>query len=562
MQRLGSRRLQKSCGALFALALMIPSLLLAQQAVPAPLQGASKFTIFLRAVPIGTEEIALERTAAGWTITSSGRTAAPINLVARRVQVRYTEDWKPLDLSVDGTLQGQPLSNRTTIAEGKATSVFTEAGQSGQKVDPVASDALLLPSPFWGPFEALAQRLRTAPVGSTLQAYSLQVSFPIEVGESSDETIDTGTRGLRARRTVVRLIAPGAAPLDAEVWGDEVGRLLRLSIPAQNLEIVREDIGSVAARRVSISRAGDQPVRIASNGFSLAGTISRSTESGTRPLPAVVLVSGSGPADRDEATFGIPIFGQLAGALADAGFQVLRYDKRGVGQSGGRPEAATLGDYAEDLRAAIKFMTDRKDVDRKRLALVGHSEGGSVAMLAAAKNDRIAAVVLIDAIGLTGAEVNLEQVTHALGRTSRSEADKQATIDLQKRIQHAVITGTGWEGIPSTVRRQADIPWFQSFLAFDPAKPMADMPQPVLIVQSLLDTQVSPANADRLEKLAKARKKGGPVETVRVPDINHLLVPATTGETDEYPKLNDKRISPAVAGSISAWLQKIFAAVR
>jgi pimeloyl-ACP methyl ester carboxylesterase len=548
--------------ALLPLTLVAP-LIAAQQATPTVVPGASHFTIFLRAVPIGTEEIAVQRTASGWTITSSGRTAAPINLVARRVEVRYTEDWKPLELSIDGTLQGQPLTVRTTIAEGKATSSFTEAGQSGQRVDPLAADALLLPSPVWGPFEALAQRLKTASPGSTLQAYSLQVAFPIEVGESSDEVIDTGGRALRARRTMVRLIAPGAAPLDAEVWGDELGRLVRLSIPAQNLEIVREDVASVAARRVSISRPGDEAVRIPSNGFSLAGTISKPTGAGAKLMPAIILVSGSGPADRDETTFGIPIFGQLAGALADAGFEVLRYDKRGVGQSGGRPEAATLGDYAEDLRAAIKFMTDRKDVELKRLALVGHSEGGSVAMLAAAKNDRVAAVVLIDAIGMTGAEVNLEQVTHALGRTNRSEADKQATIDLQKQIQHAVLTGNGWEGIPSTVRRQAEVPWFQSFLAFDPAKPMADMSQPVLIVQSLLDTQVSPANADRLEKLAKARKKGGAaVEAVRVPDINHLLVPATSGETDEYAKLNDRRISPAVGSAISGWLQKVFAAIH
>src|SRR5437773_7745532 len=110
-------------------------------------------------------------------------------------------------------------------------------------------------------------------------------------------------------------------------------------------------------------------------------------------------------------------------------------------------------------------MTDRKDLERKHLAVVGHSEGGSVAMLAAAKDDRITAAVLIDAIGVTGAELNLDQVTHALSRTNRPEADKQATIDLQKKVQHAVLTGKDWEGIPPAVRRQADIPWFQSFLA-------------------------------------------------------------------------------------------------
>jgi pimeloyl-ACP methyl ester carboxylesterase len=534
----------------------------AQQTTSTPAPRASTLTIFIRSVPVGTEQVALERTAGGWTLTSSGRMGAPIDLITRNLQVRYTEDWKPLELSIDATLKGQPLTSRTTITGGNATTTFTEAGQSGERTAAIAPDAVLLPSPFWGAFEALAERLKNASAGSTIPAYSLQGEFPIEVGESSDEVIDVGIRAVRARRTLVRLIAPGVAPLDAEVWGDENGRLIRLSIPAQGVEVVREDVASVAARRVIVSRPGDEQVWISGNGFSLAGTLSKPPTAAAGRLPSVVLIGGSGLTDRDETTFGIPIFGQLAGQLADAGFLVLRYDKRGVGQSGGRPEAATLADYADDVRSAIEFLRRRKDVDRNRIALVGHSEGGSVAMLTAAKNDRIAAVVLIDAIGVTGAEVNLEQVTHAVSRTTRSEADKQATIELQKRIQRAVLTGKGWEGIPANIRRQADIPWFQSFLAFDPAKPMADMRQPVLIVQSMLDTQVAPANADRLEQLAKARKRGGPVDVVKVPGINHLLVPAATGEPEEYATLKSKQISPAVGSGISSWLQKIFTSIR
>ena len=131
----------------------------------------------------------------------------------------------------------------------------------------------------------------------------------------------------------------------------------------------------------------------------LTGTLSKpaSAPPGATRLPAVLLVGGSGPTDRDELVFGIPIFGQLADAIADAGFIVLRYDKRGVGMSGGRDEAATLADYADDVRAAVKFLSDRKDVDPKRIAFVGYGEGGIVAMLAAAKDKRIAALALVAA---------------------------------------------------------------------------------------------------------------------------------------------------------------------
>jgi pimeloyl-ACP methyl ester carboxylesterase len=522
---------------------------------------SSNFTIFIRAVRAGSEQISLERTAEGWTISSSSQVGAPVDLAAKLVQVRYTADWKPLDLKIDGTLRGQPLAVQTQVAGDTAHSTFTQAGQSGERTDTIAADAVLLPSPFWGPFEALSQRLKSAQAGSTIPAYGLQTSIEIQVGKSSDETIQTASQLIHARRTSIKMPMPGGT-LDADIWGNETGRLLRVSIPAQNLEVVREDVASVAARRVTVSRAGDEQIKIAANGFALAGTISGPSGSALRPLPAVILVGGSGPTDRDETVSSIPIFGQLGGALADAGFLVLRYDKRGVGQSGGRIESATLADYADDLRAAVKFLSERKDVNRKQLAVLGHSEGGAVAMLAAAHEKKIMALVLVATIGVTGAELNMAQVTHAMNRSDRPEAERQATIELQRQIQNAVLTGKGWESIPPPLRRQADIPWFHSFLSFDPATPMADLKQPVLVVQGLLDTQVPPSNADRLETLARVRKKAGPVEVVKVPGINHLLVPATTGEADEYATLKDKQVSPAVANAVAGWLQKTFAAVR
>ena len=176
-------------------------------------------------------------------------------------------------------------------------------------------------------------------------------------------------------------------------------------------------------------------------------------------------------------------------------------------------ESATLADYAEDVRAAIRMLSDRKDVDRRRIAVVGHSEGGSLALMAAVEGEadrrrwrwsrRSAS---------TGADLNMYQVTHALERANRPEAERQNTIELQRQIQQAVLTGKGWEtiSIPPAVRRQAETPWFQSYLAYDPAKVMKDVDQPLLIVQGALDVQVPPDNADKLEALAKrARRRSG-----------------------------------------------------
>ncbi len=498
----------------------------------------------------------------GWTISGSGRIGPPLDIAARRLEVKYDAAWKPRSLVLEATARDQTTTLRTTVTDGAARSEFTTNGTPGEKTDAIAADALLLPNPFFAPYEAFSARLRTAAAGTTLQLYTVpQGTVTATVGESTPERIQTTSRLIEVRRTKVRLQPPVGPALDVEIWGDEAGRLLRVSVPAQTLDVVREDIAAVSARRVTITRAGDEAVRVPANGFSLAGTLSKPT--GTTPkMPAVILVGGSGPTDRDENAFGIPIFGQLANTLADGGFLVLRYDKRGVGQSGGRPESATLADYADDLRAAVKFMTDRKDVDRKRVAVLGHSEGGAVAMMSAARDKRIRALVLVAAMGTTGAELNMAQVSHALSRSNRTDEEKQATLDLQKRIQAAVVSGQGWDTIPPGLRRQADVPWFNSFLAFDPARPMNDIRQPLLIIQGELDRQVAPINADRLGALAKARTRQSVVEVIKVPGVNHLLVPATTGEVDEYGTLPDRTVSPVLSSAVVEWLRKTFQAMK
>jgi pimeloyl-ACP methyl ester carboxylesterase len=279
-------------------------------------------------------------------------------------------------------------------------------------------------------------------------------------------------------------------------------------------------------------------------------------------LPAVVLVGGSGPTDRDGLAVGIPILGQIAGALADAGYLVVRYDKRGIGQSGGRAESATLADYADDVRAAVKLLSDRKDVDPKRIAVVGHSEGGLVALMTAAKEKKVAAVGLIATPGTTGADVVLAQQKRILDRSKLSAEEKQAKVEEQKKIHEAVITGKGLELLPPNVRRSVDNPEFQGLLMSDPAKLVAQVRQPLLIVQGALDTQVEPQNADQLAALARKRKNATPVEVVKVPGINHLLVPATTGEFSEYADLKDKNVSREVTQAIVTWLNKTLSTAR
>jgi len=277
-------------------------------------------------------------------------------------------------------------------------------------------------------------------------------------------------------------------------------------------------------------------------------------------LPAIVLVGGSGPTDRDSLVFGVPILGEIAGSLADAGFVTIRYDKRGVGQSGGRAESATFADYAEDARAAVRFLADRKDVDPKRIAILGHSEGGLVALIAADKEKRIAAVVLIATPGMRGTDVILAQQQRALNRMKLSEEERQAKIDEQKKINDAVVSGN-LSQLPANVRRAVDNGEAQSLFTSDPEKLMKEVRQPILIVQGELDAQVEAKNADLLEAMAKKRKNGT-VDVVKAAGVNHLLTPATTGDVDEYGSLRDKHVAASVTQPIATWLQKTLSTAR
>jgi uncharacterized protein len=522
---------------------------------PGPSVGEASFKIFLRSSQIGTADVRLARDANGWTITSSGRIGPPFDLVTRLLEVRYDADWRPLAVTIDATAGGQPVLIRTTVAGANATTKAASNGQAPDVTEPIDDTAIFLPNPFFGAFEALAIRLRTAAEGAIIPIYGgPHAAYNARVGRSTTEQIQTPARLLDARRTAVQLLRPGGPPQDVEIWADASGRLLRLAVPEQNLEVVRDDVGSVEARRVVMARPNDEQVQIPANGFSLAGTVSRPAGGAAGRLPAIVLVGGSGPTDRDETVYNIPIFAELSSALADHGFLVLRYDKRGVGQSGGRPEAATLDDYADDLRSVVKFVADRDYVDDRRIAVVGHSEGGMVAMIAAAQEKHVRALVLIAAPGVSGAELNMAQVRHANAVAGRTGTQLDATLDLQRKIQQAVLTGSGWDGIQPQLRAQADTPWFKSFLAFDPARLMRKVDQPVMIVQGGLDTQVEPSNADKLAEFASARKKAAAPAVVRIPGINHLLVPAKTGEAAEYASLGGESISPEIADRIAEWL--------
>jgi pimeloyl-ACP methyl ester carboxylesterase len=554
---------RRAIGGLAAAVVALVSSLAAQAPVAPPLNdpAASSYLVFIGSRAVGREEAAVIRQADGWIVRGTSRIGAPVDIVSRQAEIRYDAEWRPRSMTLDGTVRGTETAVRTTFAEGKATSDITVGGVSSSKADQVTADAVVLPNAFLGSYAALARRLPGSAAGAEFRAYiAPQAEIPIRVDGVFAERIETPQRAIPATRYALSMANQGGA-LQMSVWTDASGALLRLSVPAQMLEIAREDIASAATRTTSFSIPNDEPLRIPAAGFTLAGAITRPANA-KKPYSALVLVGGSGPLDRDGFVAGIPVLGHMARALVDAGFLVIRYDKRGVGQSGGRTENATLADYAEDVRAILRWLDDQEDVDDDRIGLVGHSEGAWIAMTVAGRDDRVAALALVAGGATTGAELVLEQQRHVLERMKAPDADASEKIALQKRINEAAITGKGWDDIPPEVRQAAETPWFQSFLAFDPARAMRDVRQPVLIVQGTLDTQVPVHHAEKLAALARARKRQAAVDVAIIPGVNHLLVPATTGEVDEYASLAGKEVSGAATSAIGAWMTKQFAAIR
>ena len=532
-----------------------------QQPAQQPAPTTYRYTVFVGGTVAGSEDVTVQVTADGLTISGKGRLSGSSDIVMRRAEVRYLADWTPVIFELEATVNGGDTQLQTTFNGQTAVTQGIDGGQKISQTNTVPPQVLVLPNVFFGTFEALTRRLMSAVPGQEYPAFlGAGALGALRLSSASTERVQVGTSVFNARRYAMTFTNPRGT-MALNLYADENGTLLRVNLPAQTIDVMREDLASSTSRTLVYSNPGDEAVNIPAAGFNLGATLTRPTSVAAARLPTVILLSGAGADDRDGAVSGVPILGQLAGALAEAGFMAVRYDKRGHGQSGGRAESATLGDYADDAVSVFRWLRERRDVDRDRIAIVGHNEGAWAALLAATRERDIAGVVTLESPATTGKERVVEQQRHALERMQFTPADRVARIELQERINAAVLTGRGWDGIPADMRKQADTPWFQSFLAFDPTRVVRDIRQPMLIVHGELDAEVPASHMDRLAELAKASRSRA-VAVVSVRGVNHLLVPAVTGDVDEYATLKDRTISTDVTTAITGWLTKTFQAVR
>jgi len=304
-------------------------------------------------------------------------------------------------------------------------------------------------------------------------------------------------------------------------------------------------------------------------GNTLAGTLT--IPPGKGPFPAVLLISGSGPNDRDETVFGHKPFLVLSDYLTRKGIVVLRVDKRGVGKSTGDLAHATTADFATDAEAGVQYLKTRAEADPRRIGLIGHSEGGTVAPMLAAGDPGVRFIVLMAGPGVPGDQIIVEQgrlIEEAAGATKEKaaqDADKQRELFalVEKEKDDAVLGKELREKLAGRVPdaqidvaiQQLTSPWMRYTLTYDPATALRKVACPVLALNGEKDLQVPPAQ--NLSAIRKALEEGGNkhAEIDEMPGLNHLFQTAKTGSPTEYAQI-EETISPVALDKVATWILK------
>ena len=315
----------------------------------------------------------------------------------------------------------------------------------------------------------------------------------------------------------------------------------------------------------------------------LAGTLTLPDSTGIHPV--VVLISGSGPQNRNSELMGHKPFLVLSDFLTRNGIGVLRYDDRGTAQSTGDFSASTSYDFSTDVLSAIKYLNKRKDIDKKQIGLIGHSEGGIIAPMVASRCKKVDFIVLLAGTGLSGDQISLLQ-QRLIGQASRTDEDELEqmiaiyrgaydiiqdsknqeelrselrnflTRSLDKIPENNRLTGLTDQEYVEVLVESLTSTWTQYFLTYDPSASLEKVKCPVLALNGSKDLQVPPK--ENLEAIKKALEKGGNSDFVvkELPNLNHLFQECESGAPSEY-SIIEQTFSPIALNEILAWIKTL-----
>lgn len=322
-------------------------------------------------------------------------------------------------------------------------------------------------------------------------------------------------------------------------------------------------------------------INYSADSIPLAGTLTLPKD--LKNPPVAILISGSGPQDRNEELLGHKPFLVLADYLTNHGIGVLRYDDRGVGESKGDFTTATTFDFATDVEAAIAYLKSRNDVDTSKIGLIGHSEGGIIAPMVASKSKDVAFIILLAGPAVNGAEILLSQSRKAgeLAGTPQAfldENEKLASIiyDIIRANTEEEILKTNITNAlndyktnnplsplvphitPVMIAQQLSIlksDWLCNFIRIEPKDYLEKIKCPVLALNGSKDIQVLPDN--NLEGIKKGLANNKDVTIKKLAGLNHLFQTAETGNVQEYGKI-EETFAPIALEIIKDWILERF----
>ncbi len=369
--------------------------------------------------------------------------------------------------------------------------------------------------------------------------------------------------------TVLSLLAAASNELPQEISAREEGRLA-VSVPLRP----QEPTGAIPYDEEEVKYSN------ITADVTLAGTLTLPRTG--KPSPAVLLIAGSGPNDRNETIFGHKPFLVLADHLTKQGFAVLRVDKRGVGQSTGNYDVSTSEDFAADVLAGVEYLKIRNEVDAEQIGLIGHSEGGLIAPMVAVKSNDVAFIVLMAGGGVTGEATLYAQealISRAMGVTEEQISHQ---LDFQKQVLSVIKNESDLEKAEKLLReivakqldnlpkeeqqasaevmeaqiKRCNSKWFRYFLTYDPITSLKHLKIPVLVINGELDSQVP--SKQNLPVIAKILEEAGNrnYRIIEFPKLNHLFQTCESGSILEYGKI-EETIAPVVLDTLSGWILEI-----
>lgn len=306
----------------------------------------------------------------------------------------------------------------------------------------------------------------------------------------------------------------------------------------------------------------------AAPGVRLAGTLT--LPSGSGPHAAVILMAGSGKHDRDETVSGHKPLLVLADALTRQGYAVLRYDKRGAGQSTGNYDAATMPDFTSDAKAALAYLRNRPEIDRAKIGLIGHSEGGTIGAVLAADDPSIAYVVMMAGFALSAKQLVAEQIRRfdvlegkPPGQAAQTYKLNMALFDViakakdqaeaEERVRRILAAAD-----PAPTKAEADqalmfarLPAMRFILGYDPTQSLQRLRVPVLALAGSKDIVVPPDV--NLPALRRALANDPDVTIKELPGLNHFFQHAETGSPREMSKI-EETLAPEVTTTVIQWI--------